>query len=230
MAPYAQFTLAQLQDLFYQQVGGNRAFWRTDEVTRLLQEALRVFNCLTGFWRDRVDMGLTVAGQTWYSTPAALTYVLRVELNEQPMGSSSLYDLDYGQPAWESEQCGVNELPQVFAPAGFNKFALWPSSNAGTESLIVEGVTPAPVLSNVGFVNLGEDELETILDYAEHAAQFKEGGQEFEASQLALKEFLKECGSRNAVLMKSSPFRKWMGLTDQKKRAMRSANEKVGAR
>ena len=58
------------------------------------------------------------------------------------------------------------------------------------QSLIVEGVTPTPVLTSVGFVNLGEDELETILDYAGHVAQFKEGGQEFEASQEALKEYL----------------------------------------
>lgn len=87
--PYAQFTLAQLQDLFYEQVGGNRAFFRPDEATRILQESLRVFNCLTGFWRGQVDMGLTTAGQHWYNVPAGLTYALRVELNRQPLASNS---------------------------------------------------------------------------------------------------------------------------------------------
>src|SRR6266576_2960908 len=101
MAGYAQFTLTQLLDLFYQQVGGNRAFWRTDEATRILQEAFRVFNALTGFWRDRVDMGLTVVDQVYYVTPAALSYIYRVEVNQVALGSSSLYDLDYGQPTWE---------------------------------------------------------------------------------------------------------------------------------
>jgi len=231
---YAQYTLPQLIALFYEQVDGNQAFWRNpDEVTRILQESFRVFNCLTGFWRDRIDMGQTVAGQTWYTMPAGLTYALRVEVNEQPLASTSLYDLDYGQPTWESEQCVVNQLPYAWAPGGFNLFAIWPSSNAGGESLIVEGVTPAPVLASLGptdFVNLGKDELETILDYAGHVAQFKEGGQEFEASQETLKSFLKEAGSRNAVLMQSSKFRQFMGLSGQKKRPMRLPDERVGAR
>lgn len=233
MAGYAQFTLPQLITLFYEQVGGNSAFWRIDEATRILQEALRVFNCLTGFWRTRVDAGLTVAGQVYYPTPAGLSYILRVEVDEVPMSSTSLYDLDYGQPTWESEVCTSTTIPQAWAPVGFNQFALWPASFAGAESLIVEGVQPAPVLASLAptdFVNLGQDELETILDYAQHVAQFKEGGQEFEASQLLLKEFLKEAGERNAVLMQSSKFRNWMGLTDQKRRPMRVPEDRVGAR
>lgn len=227
---YSQFTLAQLQALFYEQVGQNQAFFRPDEATRILQESFRVFNVLTGFWRDRVSVGLTVAGQGWYAAPAGMSYIQRVEVNGVVLGSSSLWDLDYGEPGWESEQCGAGELPQLFAPAGFNLFAIWPSSNAGGESLVVDGVVPAPVLTNVGFVNLGQDEVEMILDYATHIAQFKEGGQEFEASQIALQEFLKQAGNRNAVLMQSAKFRTWMGLTDQKKRPMRLPDERVGAR
>lgn len=240
MAGYQQFTLPQLLALFYEQVGNNSTFWRPDEATRILQDAFRTFNCLTGFWRARVDMGLagpstpgTVAGQVYYATPAGLSYILRVEVNEIPLSSTSLYDLDYGQPTWESEQCTSTTTPQAWAPVGFNQFALWPSSFAGTESLVVEGVQPAPVLASLAptdFVNLGQDELETILDYAQHLAQFKEGGQEFEASQLYLKEFLKEAAGRNAMLMQSSKFRTWMGLTDRKRRPMGVPEERVGAR
>lgn len=227
---YSQVTLVQLRSYFYEQVGGNTAFWRTAEVDRILQESVRVFNCLTGFWRARVDMGLTTAGQVWYTTPPGMTYLLRVEINLTPMGSSSLWDLDYGQPNWEQEVAEPGTLPKVFAPAGVNLFALWPASNAGGESLIVQGVVSAPILTTVGSIDLGQSELETILDYAEHIAQFKEGGQEFEASQLLLKSFLKSAGERNAVLMQSSKFRQWMGLTDQKKRPMRMPDSRVGAR
>ena len=240
MAGYSQFTLPQLLTLFYEQIDGNQNFWRQDEATRILQEALRVFNCLTGFWRTRVDMGLggpdtpgTVAGQVYYNTPAGLSYILRVEVNEVPLASTNLYDLDYGQPTWESEVCTSTTSPQAWAPVGFNQFAIWPASFAGAESLVVEGVQPAPVLASLAptdFVNLGQDELETILDYAQHIAQFKEGGQEFEASQIYLKEFLQEAGERNGVLKQSSKFRNWMGLTDRKRRPMRTPDATVGAR
>ena len=225
---YAQYTLADLIALFYEQVGGNTVFWRTDEVTRILQESFRVFNCLTGFWRARVSAGVTVANQNWYATPLGMTYLLRVELNNQPLVSTTLYDLDYGKDDWEAD----SGIPEAWAPAGVTQFAIWPADVNAGDSLTVEGVQPAPVLTGVGNVDLGKDELETILDYAEHIAQFKEGGQEFEASQQLLSEFLKEAGSRNAVLMQSAKFRSWMGLiTGEKSRPMRlPGDERVGAR
>ena len=230
MAGYAQYTLTQLLALFYEQVGGNQTFFRQDEATLILQEAFRGFNCLTGFWRDRINMGATVAGQHWYSVPAGLTYLYRVELNETVLQSTTLYDLDYGRPTWETETATGTGLPQAFAPAGVNLFAIWPASLAGGESLVVEGVTPAPILNNIGFVNVGQHELESILDEATHIAQFKEGGQEFEASQEVHKEFLREAGERNGVLMQSAKFRTWMGLVKEKTRPMRAPDAKVGAR
>src|ERR1700722_13190039 len=175
-------------------------------------------------------MGHTLAGQTWYSTPTGLTYIYRVEINEVPLGSSSIWDLDYGQPSWECDQCTSGNLPTVFAPMGATLFALWPSSFAGGESLIVDGVVPAPDPTTGTYVNLGQDELTAILDYSEHIAQFKEGGQEFEASQLLQQKFLKYCASRNGMLMQSAKFRGWMGLTDESKRPIRVSNERVGAR
>jgi len=223
---YQQISLAQLQSYFYEQVGENQRFWRPDEVTGILQESLRVFNVLTGFWRGRLSGGLTVASQVYYPVPAGFSYILRIELNGRQLESSSLWDLDYGQPGWE----GTTGLPVAFAPVGMNQFALWPQSAVGGESLEIDGVVTAPVLSAIGFVNLGQDELETILDYAQHIAQFKEGGQEFEASQESLKEFLKEAGQRNGILMTSSKFRGYMGLTDRKKRPMGVPAAQVGAR
>jgi len=66
---YVQVTAAQLRTYFYQQVGGNTAFWRVDEVNRILRESFRFYNCLTGYWRDRVVMGTTIASQTWTPCP-----------------------------------------------------------------------------------------------------------------------------------------------------------------
>ena len=227
---YQQITLAQLQAFFYEQVGGNQAFWRPAEVTTILQEALRVFNVLTGFWRGRISGGLTVAGAVYYAIPPGLSYPLRMQINGQQLESSSLWDLDYGRPGWETEVSIAGQLPNTFAPIGTNLYALWPASLAGGEAISIDGVVPAPLLGAVGFINLGQDEVESILDYALHIAQFKEGGQEFDASQEYLKEFLKEAGERNGVLMQSAKFRNWMGLTDQKKRPIRVPDAQVGAR
>jgi hypothetical protein len=230
MPGYTQFSLAQLQALFYEQVGGNTTFFRSDEVTRILQESFRVFNCLTGFWRLPVSLGLTIAGEHYYTVPTGQNFVMRVLLNGVAMQNSSLYDLDYGTDGWETTTCTAGTLPTVWAPAGVNLIAIWPASYAGGESIVAECVTAAPVLTTTGYVNLGQDELKTILAYAEHVAQFKEGGQEFQSSELLLKQFLKDAAERNGVLIESSKFRNWLGLSDQKKRPMRQSDAQVGAR
>ena len=230
MPGYVQLTLSQLQALFYEGVGGNRAFFRADEATRILQESFRVFNCLTGFWREPVTAGTTVAAQHFYAVPAGQNFVLRVLLNGVALQNSSLYDLDYGREAWESEVCTSTTLPQAWAPAGLRQFAIWPASFAGGESLVCECVIAAPVLTAVSFVNLGQDALECILDYATHIAQFKEGGQEFQASEVLLKQFLKAAAERNGVLKQSSKFRSWLGLSSEKKRPMRQPDAQIGAR
>lgn len=229
---YQQVTLAQLQAYFYEQVGGNSAFFRLNEVTAILQESVRVYNVLTGFWRGNVTIaGGTVAGQTWYTVPPGLSYITRVECNQVPLNVSSLWDLDYGQSTWESETGTAGDpAPKVWAPCGVNLFALWPSSFAGGQSLVAFGVTPAPVLTNVGFIDVGQSELETILDYAQHIAQFKEGGQEFDASQLWLSDFLKDASGRNAILMNSAKWRNWLGLSDRKWRPIHKPEARVGAR
>jgi len=227
---YVQVTAAQLRTYFYEQVSGNTAFFRTDEVDRILRESFRFYNCLTGYWRDRVDMGFTVAGQTWYTVPAGLTYIMRVEINQRQMDNTTLWDLDYGRPEWEDETAAAGAFPIMFAPAGSNLFALWPTPSSNTDSLFVEGVVPAPDPTAVPFINLGQSDLESILDYAEHLAQFKEGGEEFDASQLWFQDFLKKASSTNALLAHNSRWRKFMGLTDKPKRPLREAPEKVGPR
>jgi hypothetical protein len=232
MAGYQQFTWSLLISQFYERVGNNAVFWTKDEVIRILNESMRVFNCLAGFWRDRIDTGAqTVAGQIWYATPVQLTYILRVEVNRIALASTTLYDLDYGRPEWENDICLIGTFPQMFAPMGQNLYALWPAPFESTNSLIVEGVVPAPqYTADTDNVNIGTEEVRSVLDYAEHVAQFKEGGQEFEAAQQLLQKFLKQCGARNAMLMQSSRFRRWMGLTDERKRPIRRQPETTGAR
>lgn len=223
---YTQFTLVQLRALVYERLG-NTAFWRNDEVDRYIREALKIWNVMAGFWRGRVDLGLTLIGNPWYELPVGLSYVLRVEVNQHPLGSSSLWDLDYGQANWES-QTGI---PEMWAPGGLNLIAIWPASATGSESIVVEGVVPAPTPTlDADTVDIGSEELNHVLDYVEHIAMFKESGQEFDASGELLKAFIKGAAGRNAMLMKSSKFRKWMGLTDETKRPIRNSPERVGAR
>lgn len=234
---YQQFTLGQMRALAYERLGGITTFYRDDEINRYIRQALRMWNVLAGFWRGAsvLDPGTLVAGQVWYSVPSMFAYLLRVEVLGKPLGSSSLWDLDYGYPGWESSQVGVGNAPAAvtcWAPAGLNQFAIWPASAAGGESISCYGVMKAPQPATDGaFVDIGREDLEHVLDYVEYMCAFKEGGQEAEAATSMLQSFLKAAGERNAMLMQSSKFRGFMGLSDERKRPIRLVNgERVGAR
>ncbi|KKK94287.1 hypothetical protein LCGC14_2684390, partial [marine sediment metagenome] len=47
---YQQLTRAQVRTLAYERLDNNTKLWRTDEVNRLINESLRTFNALTGYW------------------------------------------------------------------------------------------------------------------------------------------------------------------------------------
>lgn len=233
---YQQFTLAQLRALVRERLNDTSLFYRDDELDRYIRQALQVWNCLSGFWRGTqpLDPGTLVAGQHFYPVPTGWSYLLRVLVNGKPLASSSFWDLDYGRPTWESDTTATSGAPSqvsVWAPISLNLFAIWPASASGGEAIVVEGVTRAPQPTlDADYVDIGREELEAVIDEVEHLACVKVGGQEFQASIVQHQGFLKAATGRNAMLMQSSKFRQWMGLTDERKRPIRSSNEKAGAR
>lgn len=227
MPGYLQFKLVDLRDQCYERLGNNQAFWRVDELNRYIREGLKIINVLTGFWRGSYDMGGTVAGAAWYAVPPQFNYLLRVLVNNYPLGDSKLWDLDQGRPGWEAE----TGTPAVWAPAGFNQFVVWPQSADGGEPLIVEGVTPAPQpVADDEYVDMGKEQISMLVDYVEHIAQFKEGGEEFKTSLQRYQSFMRAAAQRNSLLMESNQFRSWMGLQDDAGRKPRRTPARVGAR
>jgi hypothetical protein len=215
---YQQVTLATLQTLLAARWEGT-PFWDSTDATNAINEALREWNMLTGFWKERVTL-TTVANQVWYSVPSTLVYQLRMDFGSYPMEITSLFDLDNGQPGWEGEVSGGADLPNrpmLFAPAGFNLFAIWPADSVGGTTLVIDSVARTPSLANAGdFVDIGQEELDALLGYALHVAAFKEGGQRFGATQSLYRNFVLAAARRNSQLNASVFFRNAMGYDDQR--------------
>ena len=240
--PFTEITGDDLLTAVYERLGDHlgNTFWRQDEVIRFTNESLRLWNLLTGLWRDAIPMGegappTTAAAQVFYRLPSNVIYGLRMECNGVTMEPTNLFDLDFGQPNWQAERCGPTDQPRMWAPVGIGLIAIWPSSFNGGESLTVEGVVPAPQLignpSNLGNpLDLPKEDMADIAAYAAHVMRVKEGGQEFQSSIEQLKLFLKGAGQRNSILMQSAKYRQWMGITDRQKRPIRTVVERVGAR
>lgn len=233
--PYQQITRQQLRQLLKNQLGAaSGIFWRDTELNFYLQEAVRFYNLLTGFWKKRVTL-TTTAGTVWYALPNAITSSMRISWQGFPMNPSSPYEMDFGRTNWESETTtsggDVPTRPQLYIPAGLNLIGIWPADAAGNSAMTIDGLASTPLLNDdSSFLDLGQEELTGLLDLCQHIAVFKEGGKEFGDSQETLKTFLKAAAEKNSALMASAPFRRFLGLDQGPRRKVYRSVERLGAR
>lgn len=220
MPGYQQVTLADLQTLLAQQWDGS-AFWTAEEARLAINEALRIYSLLTGFWKRRVPPIPTVANQVFYFVPGALTVNLRMTFNLLNMTIGSLSEYDNGCPNWQSETTAsggdVPTRPMAYIPVGLTQFAIWPADAAGGGSLLLDGVAATPVLiAPTDYLDLGQEEITILLGEALHIVAFKERGPRWAATAVKHQAFLAACADRNKRLATNAYFRKFLGLDQQK--------------
>lgn len=227
MAQYNRISLNDLIDRCTDRLGQNSTFWTNAEKRNAINEAIRVWAVMTGQWSKRFPVN-TVAGQRFYDVPKQLVSLQRVRFNTSIVWPSSLPDMDYGFTNWQQSSNGT---PQVWAPIGLDKFVINPPAAAG-HVLYLEGVALAPaILAGGDDIDIGDEEVNRILDYAHHVLSFKEGGLEFEATQPLLGGFVEACVQRNQRLLGASVFKRFMGMDRaQEQRPVRSPEQTLGAR
>jgi hypothetical protein len=236
--PYSVVTRAQFRQLVRNQLGGgglSSSFWRDTEINFIIQEAMRFYNLLTGYWKTRAVIA-TTAATVWYATPGIITSNMRVSFNGFPIRGESMYAMDFARAGWESETTAsggdVPSRPKYFVIGALNKLAIWPADAVGANSLVLDGIAVTPVMANdAATIDLGQEDMNGLLDLCQHIAAFKEGGKEFQSSMSSFKSFLEGAGERNAILKRCAVYRKWLGLdVGRQKRPLKIAAESVGAR
>lgn len=192
-------------------------FWTDDEARLAINEALREWNLLTGRWRLR-DSSIIYDGITppAFTLPGTFTFGLRVRVNSQPVHPTSLFELDHGRPSWRLETVSSGgDVPTTtifFAPRSLSVLELWPAP-AGLTFLSVDGIAATPVLVEEGdFVDLGEEIVDVIADFAVHCAAFKEGGPRWKATLPLWQAFLTAAGEENQLLKTKQLYRRYAGL------------------
>lgn len=211
--PYAQVTLATLRQELKDEFE-SVPYWTDPEATAALNEAMRIWNLLTGYWKRR-EIIPTVAAQVWYPLTSTMVYGVRVDFQDHPLEITSIHDLDNGRRNWEGETTTNSGVvaPYLFAPAGLNLIAIWPADAAGGNTLVVDAVRQTPILvADADFVDLNQSEHRPLICYALHYLAFKEGGRRFQATQAYYRRFLLAAGDMNQRLRASTWFRKEMGL------------------
>lgn len=119
--------------------------------------------------------------------------VIHTELNGVPLIASTLQEVAACNPLWENNL----STPTDVILAAPNLLALNPvPDNVYSVTCDVVRNTPLPATDN-DFVQVGREQVNMILDYAEHLALFKVAGPEWHATDRAAKNFLIQCLSYN---------------------------------
>lgn len=208
--PHQQILLADLQTHLRNR-WDNSGFWSATEEIFLLNEALRVWNVLTGMWKKRVTLP-TVANQVYYSVPSSLVHSVKMTWNEYTLAPSSLHEMDMGRPGWEAHTTAtggsVPTRPTTWIRVGVNTFAIWPADATADNAIVIDGTMATPTLALPGdYINIGQEELAAIIDYAVHIAGFKGDRRRWQGTFEGYKRFLLAAAKKNHRLENSAMFR-----------------------
>lgn len=213
---YAVLSLAELQARLRAKRDGILQW--TDEESRLaINEALRTWNFLTGRWRRRAAQS-TGIGTVEYALPTTMIYGMRVTISGRPLTASSTTELDLMRPNWRSETVAtggaVPTVPTLWAPQSLQRIVIWPAMTTVVVSgLSADGVSATPTLTEAAdFIDLGQEFIDTFLNFCLHLLAFKIGGPTWVATRPFYLEFLRAASDENGVLKANQKFRRWAGL------------------
>jgi hypothetical protein len=126
--------------------------------------------------------------------------VVQAQLSNVPVQLAGLYELESHTPNWQN----IQDTPEQCFLAGLNILGFSPVPN-GIFSLSVDVIRNAPIpTGDTDYLEVGREELEAILQYAQHLASFKMHGQEFESTKKHYENFWKLAMLRNSRLAASA--------------------------
>lgn len=182
-------------------------FWTATDARRAINEALQVWQVATGYWRETSEAEV-LPNDPFVVLRAPLVFGTRVLLNGKPLHPTSLFDLDNGIPNWQM----TTGTPYVWAPVSLRLIAVYPSisqpSDPDTRTYLdVEGArkTPTILVDPADDVQIGSEEIPSILDYALWALAFSLGGSWLQAMELQYTRFWQAVELRTGQRLVSMP-------------------------
>jgi hypothetical protein len=121
--------------------------------------------------------------------------IVAARIGTTPLLVCPLAELDAYHIGWQSATAGT---PTILATAGHNMVAVSPPPDAGT-AVYLDVIKNATIpTGDADFVQVGKEMIAAILDYAEHLAMFKVGGDEWKSTDQLLGQFFSMAGNYNS--------------------------------
>jgi hypothetical protein len=132
------------------------------------------------------------------------TSVLTGYLNGVQVFPQSIRSLSCFRSSWQNEAAGT---PDTLGMMSWNLIALAPLPISSIFSIMLDMVTNAPVPVNDGdFIQIGREDLDALLDMAQHLVSFKQGGEEFMETIPIYQNAVTQAKLRNSKIRENIPF------------------------
>jgi hypothetical protein len=143
---------------------------------------------------------------------------LQALVNDSPVQIGSVQELDSFSAGWQNQ----SGAPAILGVMGKNLVALSKVPDAGPYSVTLDVVRNAiiPVLDG-DYLQVGREELDAILDYAQHLLSFKLGGVEFQATASHYDRVRRLAIIRNEELRAASTFQDLLDEESRRERVQR---------
>ena len=129
--------------------------------------------------------------------------VLTADINNVSCGIGSVFDMDSYLPDWQ-QTAGV---PSFVGMCGRQLACVGQTPDDGTAGGNPDGgygvglwVCASVPTSPIGYIQAGQDQLDPIIDYAQHIASFKMGGAEFDGTERLFSNLIASAKSQNSRL------------------------------
>lgn len=131
--------------------------------------------------------------------------LIAARIGDVPVTVEAVTNADFYAANWQGLTPGT---PVALYYAGLNMVALAPAPDVNgpysvTASVVRNMVLPA---SDADFIQVGRDDMNAVLDYAQHIAMLKCGGAEFAATFPLYQSFMRHCALYNSKLKALSPY------------------------
>lgn len=235
---YARTTLAQMKELLAERVGGQNRFWTESEREAAINEALAVWQLMTGDFTDEKTLNVNwspLIGHTITTNDdyRSIAYT-RLKVDGSLVSPASLHGLDKGRYTWRAET--TTGAPEEVVYLGDDYVAFYPHVNNQTnheaKTYTFQTVKGDRFLvADADYIQVGDEELTTIIDYAQFVLAVKEGEVEsFTNAGPLVTMFMKAALRRGSWLRRSSLFRKFAGQEYDKEKPDRQTQETKGVR
>jgi len=122
--------------------------------------------------------------------------VLVAYVNNAPVPVIQVSDMDSWEPGWQNVAAGMSRALIAY---GWNIFGLHPKPDSTGYAISLEMNIEAPI-PEVASLQIANEHVQSVLDYARHLAVFKLGGAEFFATQPLWERFFKAAMEYNSKL------------------------------